>query len=94
MGTVLSHEMAMEIAEGMRGPLKIQNEISFGDMNIVPPGIDCYPDQEQFFDPQAHEIHIGAYGIVDMFHVETEEAFVSALNYIRGHEDQHFRRTA
>lgn len=90
----LSHAEAMDIAEDMRNSLKLQNEIGFGDMAIKAPDIDFYPDDVMYFDSAAREIHIGVYGVTDVFHVQDESDFVNALNYVRGHEEQHCRSTA
>lgn len=88
-----SRDEAMDFSMSMRNSLKIMNEIGFADMNITPPDIDFYPDNTQYFDPQNYEIHIGVYGILDLFHPEDETEYLSALNYVRGHEEQHCRST-
>lgn len=90
----LKKEQAIEIANLMRQSLKIQNEIEFGDFVGKAPDIDFYPDYNLYYDPNRYEIHLGIYGIVDIFNVETEEEFVNAVNYGRGHEAQHRRSTA
>ena len=90
----MGYEDAMDLSKCLRGSLKIQNSIEFSDMKIKPPGIDFYPDGEQFFDPAQRQIHIGVYGIVDTFDVEDDTDFANALNYVRGHESQHCRCTA
>lgn len=90
----LSHVEAVDIAETMRNSLKLQNAIGFGDMAIKAPDIDFYPDSEMYFNSATREIHIGVYGVTDVFHVQDESDFVNALNYVRGHEEQHCRSTA
>lgn len=92
--SVLSKEEASEFCQSIRGSLKIMNDIGFADMNIQPPDINFYEGSDQFFNPEKHEIHIGIYGILELFHPETEDEFLSALNYVRGHEEQHCRSTA
>lgn len=92
--SVLSKEEASEFCQSIRGSLKIMNDIGFADMNIQPPDINFYEGSDQFFNPKKHEIHIGIYGILELFHPETEDEFLSALNYVRGHEEQHCRSTA
>ncbi len=91
---MLKEQDALEIARRMTTSLKIQNEIGFGDMNIKPPDINFYADDDQFFDPGAYEIHIGVLGLIKLFKPNNEEEFLSALNYVRGHEEQHVRSTA
>lgn len=91
---MLSREETMAMASRHRLGLKIQNEIGFGDRKTKAPGIDFYPDYDQYFDSEAYLIHIGCLGIVNMFDVEDEATFLNALNYIRGHEEQHARSTA
>lgn len=90
---MLSREEIKEVVDAARPSMKIQNEIGFGDMNIKAPGIDIYMDERSFYDPSAHEIHLGALMIAGFFEPETEAEFLTALNYIRGHEEQHVRST-
>ena len=85
---------AMNFAYRISPSLKVMNSIGFADMSIKPPEINFYPDKEMYFDPNAYEIHIGVYGIVDLFHPKNETEFLAALNYVRGHEEQHVRSTA
>ena len=94
MSKKFTHEDALQVASSMRNSLKIQNEIGFGDMNIDAPDIDFYPDNALYYDPRNKEIHLGVFGIVDIFGVTDEADFVSATNYGRGHEEQHCRSTA
>lgn len=91
---MLSKQETWELAKKLRYSLKIQNAMGFSDTPITPPDIDFYEDQEQFFNSEEHIIHIGAYGITDRFCAETEEDFLEALNYVRGHEEEHCRSTA
>ena len=66
----LKKEQAIEIANLMRQSLKIQNEIEFGDFVGKAPDIDFYPDYNLYYDPNRYEIHLGIYGIVDIFNVD------------------------
>lgn len=91
---MLTKEEVMALAKKHRTGLKIQNEIGFGDRKRKAPGIDFYPDYEQFFDPNTYSIHIGCYGVAELFGTKDEAEFLNALNYIRGHEEQHCRSTA
>jgi len=90
----LTEKEAWEIAQMIRPSLKIQNEIGFGDRKYKAPDIDIYPDDKQYYDSRNREIHLGAHGIVDLFGIQTEEEFLSAVNFVRGHEEQHCRSTA
>ena len=90
----ITYSEAWEIATLLRPSIKIQNEIGFGDMPIKAPDIDVYEDDVSYFDPNVPLIHLGVYGIVDMFLPPTEESFVGGLNYVRAHEEQHCRSTA
>lgn len=89
----LTQEQAREIASSYRNSLKIQNEIGFGDVPYRAPDIDFYEDEPMFYDSGRNEIHLGIFGIVNVFNVESEAEFVSATNYARGHEEQHRRST-
>lgn len=91
---MLKRKETWEIAQKYRRTLKIQNAIGFSDMNIKVPEIDFYEDDEQFFNSGSNIIHIGAYGITENFNVESEEDFLEAVNYVRGHEEEHCRSTA
>ena len=90
----ISKEEAVQFCETIQDSLKIMNDIGFADMNIIAPDIDFFQDMDQYFDPSSNQIHIGIYGILDLFHPENESEFLSALNYVRGHEEQHCRSTA
>lgn len=90
----LTHEDALEISDRMRTSFKIQNAVGFGDMNIKAPDIDIFPDEQEYFSSADNMIHIGAFGPIELFGVESEEEYVNALSYLRGHEEQHCRSTA
>ena len=90
----LDNKQTWDIAQKHRYSLKIQNAMGFSDMNIVPPDIDFYEDYDQYFNSGTNIIHIGAYGITENFNVESEEDFLEALTYIRGHEEEHCRSTS
>ncbi len=90
----MKKEEAMAVAGKMRKNLKIQNAMGFADTNIKPPDIDFYPDDENYFNSGSHEIHLGVYGILDLFGCEDEEDFAEAMNYVRGHEEEHCRSTS
>ena len=91
---ILSIEEIRDIIDGTRNSMKIQNEIGLGDLNLKPtPGIDIYMDDMSYYNPSVPEIHLGALMILEIFDPETPEEFLSALNYIRGHEEQHVRST-
>ena len=47
-----------------------------------------------YFDPHNNQIHLGIFGPLDIFGVETEEDYVAALEFLYGHENQHVRSTA
>lgn len=90
----IARDQAVELADTLRNSLKIQNEIEFGDIKGKAPDINFYPDEVLYFDPARQEIHLGIFGIVDIFNVESEEEFISGVNFGRGHESQHRRSTA
>ncbi len=90
---MITENEVLELAAKLRPSLKIQNEMGFADMPKAP-GIDYYPDMEQFYSPQRNEIHLGAIGIFRRFGVKTEEDFLEATNFVRGHEEEHCRSTA
>lgn len=94
MAQTLSLKDAIALSKRMEPHLKVTNSIEFADTKIIAPDINFYNDDAQYFNSNTREIHIGVKGLVDMFHPEDEEAFLSALNYIRGHESQHVRSTA
>ena len=91
---MLSKQDTWELAQKLRYSLKIQNSMGFADTSITPPDIDFYPDLEQFFNPAENIIHIGAYGITERFEADSEEDFLEAMNFVRGHEEEHCRSTA
>jgi len=74
--------------------LQLQNALEFQDMNVArTPTIGIYADDKSFFDPSICDIHIGTVTFVDIFKIKDEEEYLMALNYMRGHESQHFRST-
>lgn len=84
-----------DVMNGSRSSLKIRNDIGFADMNLNPvPSIDLYPDHRSFYNPAIPEIHIGVMMIVELFEPESPEELLTAINYVRGHEEQHVRSTA
>ena len=91
---MIAKDMAAEIADMIRNSLMIQNEIEFGYLKGKAPKIDFYPDEKLFFDSDKYEIHLGIYGILNLFTPEDEKVFVNAVNYARGHESEHVRSTA
>lgn len=90
----MSYQEAWELAQRLRPTLKLQNAISFADLPIKTPEIDYYEDGDSFLDPSVNRIHIGVFGLVDHFGVETAEQFKNASDYMQGHEEQHKRSTA
>ena len=90
---VLGKEIAQELSAKMLTSITIQNGIHLADRKRAP-SIGFHPDEAQFFDPQAYEIHLGIYGPLEIFGVETEEDYVAAVEYFYGHENQHVRSTA
>ena len=90
---VLDKKTAKELSAKMLTSITIQNGIHLADRKKAP-GIGFYEDVDQFFDPQAYAIHLGIYGPLAIFGVETEEDYVAAVEYFYGHENQHVRSTA
>ena len=90
---ILKKEIAKELSDMMKTSITIQNSIHLADRKKVP-GIGFYEDENQYFDPNNFAIHLGIYGPLVHFEVETEEDYVAALNYFYGHENQHVRSTA
>ena len=91
--SVLDKKTAKELSAKMVTSITIQNGIHLADRKKAP-GIGFYEDIDQYFDPQAYAIHLGIYGPLAIFEVETEEDYVAALEYFYGHENQHVRSTA
>ena len=85
---------AWELALRLRYSMKIQNAMGFADTNISPPDIDLFADEESFFDSGENRIHIGVFGVVENYHVENEEELLQAINFVRGHEEEHCRSTS
>ena len=90
---VLSREDAKYLSSRMKTSITIQNSIHLADRKKAP-SINFYEDEKQFFDPAAYAIHLGIYGPIEYFQVETEEDYVAGLEYLYGHENQHVRSTA
>lgn len=90
---VLDKETAKELSSKMLTSITIQNGIHLADRKRAP-GIGFYEDIDQYFDPKAYAIHLGIYGPLAIFGVETEEDYVAAVEYFYGHENQHVRSTA
>ena len=90
---VLSKAIAKDLSASMLTSITIQNGIHLADRKN-PTGINFYEDADQYFDPQAYAIHLGIYGPLEIFQVETEEDYVAAVKYFYGHENQHVRSTA
>ena len=90
----LSQSEAMELADRLTNALKLMNYIGFADCDVPAPEINFYSDNEQYYDSGADEIHLGVYGILDMFRPKDEEELLCAINFVRGHEEQHRRSTA
>ena len=91
--TIVSKETAKELSSKMLTSITIQNGIHLADRKRVP-GIGFFEDANQYFDPRAYKIHLGIYGPLEIFQVETEEDYVAAVEYFYGHENQHVRSTA
>ena len=87
-------EEAMEFVDRISGSLKIMNYTGFVDMKIPAPDIEFFPDDMSYYDPSRNLIHIGIYGIIKFFKPKDEAEFLSAINYMYGHEQQHRRSTA
>jgi cobalamin biosynthesis protein CobT len=90
---VISQDLARELSSRMRNSITIQNGIHLADRRR-PPGIGFYEDSDMYFDPHEQMIHLGIFGPLDIFEVESEEEYVSALEFLYGHENQHVRSTA
>lgn len=78
---------------------QFRDEISIGCMIECsylekPPTIDFYEDSDCFYNPQTNRIHIGYLMPIKVYHVDSDEDFVSCLKYLTGHEIQHRRSTA
>ena len=90
----LSVEEAFAIAVAMLSSIKLQNEIAFGDFPGKAPDIDVFLDEMSFYTSILYLIHLGIVGIVKAFQPKTDADLMSAINYMRGHEEQHVRSTA
>ena len=90
---VISKYVAKEQAALIRTSIIIQNGIYLADKKKIP-SVDFYEDEVQYFDNKNYQIHLGIYGPLKYFEVETEEDYVSAVQYLFGHENQHVRSTA
>ena len=94
MGKKVTYESGWESVYRQRSNIKIQNDISFADINIPAPEIDVFQDRVSFYDSQARMIHLGIYGIIDRLKPESEEELLMGVKYVREHEEQHCRSTA
>ncbi len=90
----ISKEEAMEIVLRMENTYKLQNEIFFSDGRIKAPDVFFFPDSVSFYDSSRNMIHIGIYGIVDLFKIEDEADLRNGTTYMLGHEEQHAVSTA
>lgn len=93
MAKVLSKEQARYLSNKMRTSITIQNGIHLADRKRRA-GIGFHEDSRMYFDPTAYEIHLGIFGPLDIFNVETDEDYIAALEFLYGHENQHVRSTA
>lgn len=84
---------AEKTAAKMKTSIVIQNQMFLSDKKR-PPSVSFYKDADQFFDPTTNRIHLGIYGPMEIFEVEDEETYVSAVEFLFGHENQHVRSTA
>ena len=90
----LTQEEVWEIAEPMIPTWQLQNEIGFGDCPYPAPEIEFAMDKTSFYSSSDKRIHIGLDGARTMFGPKTQEDLVSAVSYLRQHEEQHCRSTA
>lgn len=90
---VLDRGTAKELSSRLVTSITIQNGIHLSDRKR-PCGIHFHDDADQYFDPVSYSIHMGIFGPTEIFEVETEEDYVSGLQYLYGHENQHVRSTA
>lgn len=90
---ILSQDRARELSNKMKTSITIQNGIHLSDRKKAP-GIGFYEDSAMFFDPTNYLIHLGIFGPLDIFEVETDEMYIAALEFLYGHENQHVRSTA
>ena len=91
---MISRNEAEEFCDRIHSTLEMMNAIGFSDCNFPTPGIGMYKDVDMYFDPSTNNIHLGIYGILDAFAPDNENELFSAINYVRGHEEQHRRSTA
>ena len=90
----LTEEQVLEFAEPMIPSWKLQNEIGFGDCPYPAPDIEFEMDNVSFYSASESRIHIGLDMARTVFHAETQEDLVSAVSFLRQHEEQHCRSTA
>ena len=81
-------------ADKYRPHLQIENDMTFAGRGIPTPTIDFYYDYECYFNSEINDIHLGIYGIIENYNVETEEDFVKAYTFVRLHETGHVLFTA
>ena len=86
-------ENAKRWAARFEPSLQMMSSIYLGDFKGAKPSVQFYPDGVQYFDPSGYLIHLGFAGVIDLFHPQTFEDFVEAVNYLYGHEEQHLRST-
>ena len=91
---LLTREEAEKYARKHERHLKLMNSVEFRNTTIITPEIDFYPDEEQFFDPNLWNIHLGYIGIVTRFEATNEQDFYSATDFVRQHETEHVLSTA
>lgn len=98
--TVYAKEDAERLAERLLPSFQIQNHmyLSSGTAESAKrrniPSVSMFHDEQQYFDPKANAIHLGSHGPLEYFKVETEEDYVSGMEFLFGHENQHVRSTA
>ena len=90
---VISKDQARYLSNKMKTSITIQNGIHLADRKRSA-GIGFYEDSKMYFDPDAYAIHLGIFGPLDIFQVETDEDYIAALEFLYGHENQHVRSTA
>lgn len=93
-------KQAESLAERMLPSFRIQNHmyLSYGSNESTPrkncPSVNMYHDDNQFYSPDENAIHLGSHGPLEYFKVETEADYVSGMEFLFGHENQHVRSTA
>ena len=90
---MITKQEAKNISNQLKTSLMLQNRIYLGKahQNV---SLSFNEDADQYFDPSRNEIHLGIYGPMEIFNVSNTSDYISAMEYLYGHENQHVLSTA